>query len=121
MLVSIIHNKILDINKGEIKYERFTMIPNGLIKSAELNDAEKILIMYYHSHTGKDNEYSAWYFNDKTVLKELGWSEGKLKRTKASLKEKDMLYIQQATFDKYNYYVGKEAVKRIKASLSNEV
>lgn len=109
MLISILHKKVLDLVKGQERKEKFTMIPNDLIKSKEFNDAEVRLLSYYQSHTGSNNETSNWNFYDKRALEELGWSSGKLKRTKNSLKDKGWLYIKQVSFDRYDYYIGENA------------
>lgn len=90
------------------------MFPNSMIKDKNLNDAEKVLMLYYQSHTGADSEMSSWYFYDVTVLKELSWGKGKLARTKTSLKEKGLLYIKQISFEKYDYYIGAKAVEEAK-------
>lgn len=90
------------------------MFPNSLISDSELNDAEVRLLLYYQSCTDRTNEYSSWNLYDKQVLKKLSWSQGKLKRTKSLLKEKKLLYIKQISFDKYDYYVGAQAVEQMK-------
>ncbi len=90
------------------------MYPNDMIIDKNLNDAEKVLMMYYQSHTGADSERSNWYFYDKKVIEELKWGKGKLARTKTTLKEKGLLYIKQISFEKYDYYIGSEAVEEAK-------
>lgn len=87
------------------------MFPNSMIKDKSLNDAEKVLMLYYQSHTSADSEKSSWHFYDATVLKELSWGKGKLARTKTSLKDKGLLYIKQISFEKYDYYIGTGAVE----------
>lgn len=114
MLISSILKKVLDINKNKIELKDFTMVPNGILKDKNYNDAEARLLFYYHSHTSDDNTYSKWNFYDEKVLDELGWSSGKLKRTKNSLKEKGDLLIVKSSFNSYDYYIGKKAIEDYK-------
>lgn len=90
------------------------MIPNTILKDKKYNDAETRLLFYYHSHIFENKESGSWNFYDERVLKELGWGIGKLKRTKKSLKDKGQLLVVKVSFDKYDYYIGKEAVEEYK-------
>ena len=106
---SILH-KVLDLSKNKVEIKDFTMVPNKILKDKKYNDAEARLLFYYHSHIFENKESSTWNFYDERVLKELGWSEGKLKRTKKSLKVKGDLLVVKSGFDRYDYYIGKDAV-----------
>lgn len=111
LIKSSILKKVLDLDKNKVIAKDFTMVDNKIIRDGNsFNDAEMRLLAYYHSFCLDSKDYSSWNFLDKNVLKELNWSDGKLKRTKQTLKKKGMLLIEKISFDKYYYYIGKQAV-----------
>ncbi len=98
------NKKIKRVNKVKSEGNKSSIDTNYLLLNlGKHTDAELVLLLYLNMNIGS-------LIYDERVLKELGWSEGKLKRTKKSLKVKGDLLVVKSGFDRYDYYIGKEAV-----------
>ncbi len=120
MVNSIILSKVFCHTEKKDKIVKFTMMPNALVRDGNFNDSEFRLLSYYQSFTDAKGTRGSINFKDSITKEALGWSLGKLERTKKKLKEKGWLYIKQSGYYNYDYYIGHNAKELYEATIDNQ-
>ena len=97
--------------------QTYAPLPNCVLRSVDLSDAEKLLLARLYQYSGKKGTAHPYR---KTLANELGWSLEKLKRVIALLKEKELVVTEKKSqnsprvyvFLKHEVYEGKPFINR---------
>lgn len=96
----------MSTNVGSNYTKKYFKMSNTLAQRGKsMTDQEFRLLSYYSSFP------TSWTFQMTKMIKDLLWSESKIKRTRLSLQENGFLLIRRLPKNEFIYYIGKKAVK----------